>query len=302
MPSYPYLILRSAQRARLEGRTAHIRVSMATSAPKRYFGLGPARKPHGHKAFRYREPSQSGPERHRPRPPRLPRHRRLRSARPWRRRGEAARRLLRRRFRRDVGGGGGEDDQLRRHRHRRRAVAARPRDALAALGPLGAFPYRRSKDLALFVWMPLQLPEPKTLVCASQFSWNGRMWPELDRFGVFTYEEALGRVGKSLADGVFLSDGTLNMAILKFKTDQLGKGMDFRGIHHFGILVEDVDEFTKRLDSLGAEHYIDQGHGGNQAGYFEKKFYGPERVLFDIAEHGWAGAEPLPEPVKEAAE
>ena len=78
--------------------------------------------------------------------------------------------------------------------------------------------------------------------------------------------------------------------------------MDFRGIHHFGVLVEDVDEFTKRLDSLGAEHYIDQGQDGHQAGYFEKKFFGPEGVLFDIAEHGWAGAEPLPEPVKEAAE
>ena len=62
----------------------------------------------------------------------------------------------------------------------------------------------------------------------------------------------VGRPNGVLADGVFLSDGTLNMAILKFKTDQLGKGMDFRGIHHFGILVEDVDEFTRRLDSLGA--------------------------------------------------
>ena len=42
-------------------------------------------------------------------------------------------------------------------------------------------------------------PDPKTLVCASEFSWNGRMWPEFDRFGLFTHEEALGRVGKSLA-------------------------------------------------------------------------------------------------------
>jgi catechol 2,3-dioxygenase-like lactoylglutathione lyase family enzyme len=98
----------------------------------------------------------------------------------------------------------------------------------------------------------------------------------------------VGRPNGFLADGVFLSDGTLNM--------------DFRGIHHFGVLVEDVEEFSKKLESLGAEHYIDQGHGGQQAGYFEKKFYGPERVLFDIAEHGWAGAEPLPAPVKEAAE
>jgi catechol 2,3-dioxygenase-like lactoylglutathione lyase family enzyme len=105
-----------------------------------------------------------------------------------------------------------------------------------------------------------------------------------------------------LAYGHHISDGTLNMAILKFKTDQLGKGMDFRGIHHFGILVEDVDEFSKKLESLGASHYIDQGQDGHQAGYFEKKFFGPEGVLFDIAEHGWAGAEPLPVPTKQAAE
>ena len=105
-----------------------------------------------------------------------------------------------------------------------------------------------------------------------------------------------------LAYGWHLSDGTLNMAILKFKTDQLGKGMDYRGIHHFGVMVEDVDEFSQKLESLGARHYIDQGQDGHQAGYFEKKFYGPEGILFDIAEHGWAGAAPLPEPVKAAAE
>ncbi len=69
----------------------------------------------------------------------------------------------------------------------------------AELRPLGVFAYRRGKDLVLFVWTPPQLPDPTTLVCASQFSWNGRMWPEFDRFGLFTHEEALGRVGKSLA-------------------------------------------------------------------------------------------------------
>jgi len=117
----------------------------------------------------------------------------------------------------------------------------------------------------------------------------------------FDFKE-VGRPNGYLADGVFLSDGTLNMAILKFKTDQLGKGMDYRGLHHFGVLVEDVEEFEKKLQTLGAQHYIDQGQQGHQAGYFEKKFYGPEGVLFDIAEHGWAGAEPLPAPLKDAAE
>src|SRR5258707_788297 len=112
----------------------------------------------------------------------------------------------------------------------------------------------------------------------------------------------VGRPNGVLADGVFLSDGTLNMAILKFKTDQLGKGMEFRGIHHFGVLVEDVDEFSKKLESLGASHYIDQGQDGHQAGYFEKKFFGPEGVLFDIADPPGPAPEPRPAGVKEGAE
>jgi len=69
----------------------------------------------------------------------------------------------------------------------------------ADLRPLGVRPYRRAKDLALYAWALSALPDPQALVCASQFSWKGRMWPEFDRFGLFTHEEALGRVGKSLA-------------------------------------------------------------------------------------------------------
>jgi 8-oxo-dGTP pyrophosphatase MutT (NUDIX family) len=67
------------------------------------------------------------------------------------------------------------------------------------LRPLGVFPYRRDKDLALFCWTPPQMPEPRTLVCTSYFPFNGKMLPEFDRFGLFTQEEALGRVGKGLA-------------------------------------------------------------------------------------------------------
>src|SRR5205085_11640304 len=106
----------------------------------------------------------------------------------------------------------------------------------------------------------------------------------------------VGRPNGVLADGVFLSDGTLNMAILKFKTDQLGKGMDFRGIHHFGVLVEDVDEVSKKLESLGAKHYIDQAQQGHQAGYVDKQFYAPEGILFVVAEPCCGGAAPLAGP------
>jgi putative (di)nucleoside polyphosphate hydrolase len=68
-----------------------------------------------------------------------------------------------------------------------------------ALRPLGVFPYRRDKDLALFCWTPAQLPDPRTLVCTSHFSFNGTMLPEFDRFGLFSHDEALTRVGKGLS-------------------------------------------------------------------------------------------------------
>ena len=69
----------------------------------------------------------------------------------------------------------------------------------AELRPLGIFPYLPGKDLALFLRRRCPMPDPQTLVCASRFAWQGRMLPEFDKFAVFTREEALQRVGKSLA-------------------------------------------------------------------------------------------------------
>lgn len=71
--------------------------------------------------------------------------------------------------------------------------------AQAELCPLGVFPYRPGKDLALFAWAVRPLPDPQTLACASCFSWRGAMLPEFDRFGLFAPEEALQRVGKAMA-------------------------------------------------------------------------------------------------------
>jgi hypothetical protein len=51
---------------------------------------------------------------------------------------------------------------------------------------------------------------------------------------------------------------------------------------------------------LGGTHYMDQA--GDRAGGFEVKLYGPEGVLFDIAEHPWTGTEPLPVEKAEAAD
>jgi 8-oxo-dGTP pyrophosphatase MutT (NUDIX family) len=65
---------------------------------------------------------------------------------------------------------------------------------------LGMHPYLRGKDLVLFAWTPPQLPDPRSLVCTSTFALaNGSLLPEFDRFGIFTWEEAMGRVGKNMA-------------------------------------------------------------------------------------------------------
>ncbi len=72
---------------------------------------------------------------------------------------------------------------------------------------LGLHPYRRGKDLALFAWRRRELPDPKSLACTSHFALaDGTMLPEFDRFGLFAWDEAARRVGKSLAQ-LFASIG-----------------------------------------------------------------------------------------------
>jgi len=91
--------------------------------------------------------------------------------------------------------------------------------------------------------------------------------------------------------GVFLTDGVLNIAILKFATDQLGKGIDFTGIHHFGVVVDDVDDWTKKLEAMGAPALHDAVPAGSHA---EFKFRGPDGVVFDITGDEWQGSQPVP--------
>ena len=104
-----------------------------------------------------------------------------------------------------------------------------------------------------------------------------------------------------LAYGHHLSDGTIDLAILRFKSDQIGKGMDYTGLHHFGVLVEDIDEAAKKIGASGGTHYMNQADQ-DRVGGFEVKMYGPEGILFDIAEHPWTGTEPLPVEKAEAAD
>ena len=112
----------------------------------------------------------------------------------------------------------------------------------------------------------------------------------------FGFKE-VGRAGnpanpKAIAWGFYLSDGTLNLAILKFQNiDQLGRGLDYVGIHHFGVLVDDLGAYAQKLEAMGAPCFM-KADGNTANSFFETKFRGPDGVIFDVSEHPWVGAAP----------
>jgi catechol 2,3-dioxygenase-like lactoylglutathione lyase family enzyme len=72
------------------------------------------------------------------------------------------------------------------------------------------------------------------------------------------YIEAFGlkRVGETDwagASGVYLSDGVMNLALLRYKSEEMA------------------------------------GHRGG--GFYEVKYHDPDGIVFDLTESGWAGAE-----------
>jgi lactoylglutathione lyase len=108
----------------------------------------------------------------------------------------------------------------------------------------------------------------------------------------------VGRTDSPIAKGIYLSDGTINMAVLRFKTPQAADRHDglgsVYGLHHFGFWVENPEETRRRLEEAGAE-YRESRPDAATTTFFEEKYKGPDAVMLDITAHGWVGAEPLPE-------
>ena len=112
------------------------------------------------------------------------------------------------------------------------------------------------------------------------------------------YKQAVGlqevmEIDGALAEGVFLTDGVVNLAILHFKSDEAsqGTGVDFVGIHHIGFWVDDVVEQGKIARNVGATWIM--GDPDNPDGY-EVKHTDLNGIIFDIAAHGWAGSQKEP--------
>ena len=111
---------------------------------------------------------------------------------------------------------------------------------------------------------------------------------------VFGFEE-IRRIDNPRARGVVLSDGAINISVLYFKQDQIDRGLDYTGLHHFGVYVEDLEGTAKKCLENGAVAYDELPEDANETNYRPKrsdKFKGPENSLFDIADHPWIGAAP----------
>jgi len=120
----------------------------------------------------------------------------------------------------------------------------------------------------------------------------------IDVFGL----KEVGKVDSPGASGYYLSDGNLNLAILKFKNDAVAgaeRGKQWSGIHHIGFQVESLDEIAKKLDAAGSSPRDDVnqalgvGQGARHGGNVEVKYNGPDGVMVDVSETGWVGTSPL---------
>jgi catechol 2,3-dioxygenase-like lactoylglutathione lyase family enzyme len=103
----------------------------------------------------------------------------------------------------------------------------------------------------------------------------------------------VGKVNSPTAEGYYLSDGHVNLAILKFKYDDPAttEGMlRYTGLHHFGVEIENMEQSREQIEKAGAVHRPYPGtEEMAKRGNVEVKFTGPDGVTIDLSEHGWLG-------------
>ena len=94
--------------------------------------------------------------------------------------------------------------------------------------------------------------------------------------------------------GIYLSDGTVNLALLRVEGDEKP------GVYHFGVWVDDLDEAEKKAMAAGATYL--SGRPTSPNSYYECKYQDRDGIIFDITHNGWVGAVKDVSPVKEKAE
>jgi methylmalonyl-CoA/ethylmalonyl-CoA epimerase len=107
------------------------------------------------------------------------------------------------------------------------------------------------------------------------------------------FETAFGMTRAGNAQrGVYMTDGVMNVALLNFGDEPIAgfeDEIDVRGLIHFGMWVDSVDEVDKRIKAAGGS-YLTGRKETNPNVYYEVKYQTPEGIVFDVTESGWKGA------------
>ena len=102
----------------------------------------------------------------------------------------------------------------------------------------------------------------------------------------------IAREDLDIGSAIYMSDGTINLALLNFSTgagtaaSDLKNPKGFVGAHHFGFQVDDLAETQKRIEANGGKFFFDLGDPDDDD--FERKFKDPNGIIFDINWKGWA--------------
>jgi methylmalonyl-CoA/ethylmalonyl-CoA epimerase len=107
--------------------------------------------------------------------------------------------------------------------------------------------------------------------------------PAPDKAAKF-FEEAfdMKRVGTARR-GIHVSDGVMNVALLKKETEQ-----ETIGLYHFGMWVDDLDAAEKKVLAAGGTYIA--GRPTSPQSFYEAKYKDPAGIVFDLTHNGWAGA------------
>ena len=82
--------------------------------------------------------------------------------------------------------------------------------------------------------------------------------------------------------GIYMSDGTINVALLKQTENEKV------GIYHFGMWVDDLDAAEKKVVEAGGTYL--EGRPTSPNSFYEAKYKDPLGIVFDLTHKGWIGA------------
>ena len=95
--------------------------------------------------------------------------------------------------------------------------------------------------------------------------------------------QMVGKVDGDNAEGYYLSDGNVNLAILRFKNETVAGE---RGTEYTDAKLKEKQSFPMEDVNAALHSQMGEGHGGRNV---EMKYSGPDEVMVDVSQGGWVG-------------